>query len=103
LPFSDERVHSGEVERDNVTDALDEVAVLLRAEGADLVLVEADPKTARIEVVLELRDAHCAECIVPPQLLFDMVAAALGRELREEFELILRDPRSEASRPTGTP
>ena len=103
MPFSDEGVHSGEVEHDTVTAALDDVAVLLRTEGADLVLIDADPKTARIEVVLELRDAHCAECIVPPELLFDMVAAALGRELQEEFELILRDPRSDASRPTAAP
>ena len=88
------------MDHDTVTAALDEVAVLLRSDGADLVLVEANPKTARIEVILELRDAHCAECIVPPDLLFEMVGAALGRQLREEFELVLRDPRSGASRPS---
>jgi hypothetical protein len=88
------------MDHDTVTAALDEVAVLLRSDGADLVLVEANPKTARIEVTLELRDAHCAECIVPPELLFEMVGAALGRQLREEFELVLRDPRTGASRPS---
>ena len=70
--------------------------MLLRSDGADLTLVEANPKTARIEVTLELRDAHCAECIVPPELLFEMVSAALDRQLREEFELVLRDPRTGA-------
>jgi Fe-S cluster biogenesis protein NfuA len=89
------------VERDAVTAALEEVAVVLRSDGADLVLVDADPKTARIEVTLELRDAHCAECVVPPELLFEMVASALLRQLREEFELVLRDPRSDASHPSA--
>jgi hypothetical protein len=88
------------MDHDTVAAALDEVAVLLRSDGADLVLVEANPKTARIDVTLELRDAHCAECIVPPELLFEMVGAALGRHVREEFELVLRDPRTDASRPS---
>jgi hypothetical protein len=87
------------MDHDTVAAALEEVAVLLRSDGADLALVEANPKTARIDVTLELRDAHCAECIVPPELLFEMVSAALGRQLREEFELVLRDPRTGASRP----
>ena len=100
MPFAEARSQSGPMDHDTVTAALDEVAVLLRSDGADLVLVEANPKTARIEVILELRDAHCAECIVPPDLLFEMVGAALGRQLREEFELVLRDPRSGASRPS---
>jgi hypothetical protein len=88
------------VDHDTVAAALDEVAVLLRSDGADLVLVEANPKTARIEVTLELRDAHCAECIVEPGLLFEMVGDALARQLREEFELVLRDPRTDVSRPS---
>ena len=88
------------MDHDTVAAALDEVAVLLRSDGADLALVEANPKTARIEVTLELRDAHCAECIVEPGLLVEMVDAALGRQLREEFELVLRDPRTDASRPS---
>jgi hypothetical protein len=88
------------MDHDTVTAALDEVAVLLRSDGADLVLVEANPKTARIEVTLEVQDAHCAECIVAPELLVEMVGAALTRHLREEFELVLRDPRTGASRPS---
>ena len=40
-----------------VREAVDEMGALLRSDGADLQLVEADPKTARIE--LRLEPAHC--------------------------------------------
>jgi hypothetical protein len=76
-----------------VADTVDEMGALLRADGADLRLVEADPKTARIEIALELEDAECQDCVLPADLLAPMLRDALARRVPGEFELLLRDPR----------
>ena len=76
-----------------VATAVDEAAALLRGDGADLVLVHADPGTARIELRLDLSGVDCLDCVVPPDLLEQMVTAELQRKVRGEFELVLNDPR----------
>jgi Fe-S cluster biogenesis protein NfuA len=76
-----------------VAATIDEMGALLRSDGADLRLVDANPKTARIEVALELEGAECEECVLPPELLEQMISDALSRSVRGEFELVLHDPR----------
>jgi hypothetical protein len=76
-----------------VADAVDEVGRMLRADGADLVLVDADPGTARIRLRLELVDVSCEECVLPADMLLETVDAALRRRIAGEFELVLDDPR----------
>ena len=61
---------------------------------ADLILVEANPATARIEVRLEVSDATCAECVLPGPLLEQVIADTITRHSPGEFELVLRDPRA---------
>ncbi|MGH9027767.1 MAG: hypothetical protein ACRDWD_16885 [Acidimicrobiia bacterium] len=73
--------------------AVEEMSVILRLDGAELHLVGADPKTARIEVRLELEDAGCENCVFPPELLEQMISDAISRRMRGEFELVVRDPR----------
>jgi Fe-S cluster biogenesis protein NfuA len=77
----------------DVAEAVEEMGALLRLDGADLRLVEADPKTDRIEVALELGGVDCEECVMPPALLEQMISDAVSRRVRGEFELVLRDPR----------
>ena len=76
-----------------VAETVDEMAALLRLDGADLRLVTADPKTDRIELALELDDAECEDCVLPAELLREMISDALARRVGGEFELILHDPR----------
>ena len=76
-----------------ITEAVAELAQLLRADGGDLLLVEANPKTDRISLQLVLDDVSCADCILPPDMLFDTVQQSLQRRIRGEFELLLDDPR----------
>lgn len=73
--------------------AVDELRRLLRADGADLALVAADPRTDRIELALDVSSAGCADCILPPDQLLEVITAALQRQVRTEFELIVHDPR----------
>jgi Fe-S cluster biogenesis protein NfuA len=82
------------MDHDAVVEAVDEVARILRADGADLELREADPKTARIHLVLILESVSCAECVLPPQMLFETIEQSLQRRVPGEFELVLDDPRA---------
>lgn len=79
-----------------VGEAVEEMGLLLRSDGADLTLLEANPKTARIELRLELEGAECAECVLPADLLEQMISESLSRRVPGEFELVLHDPRRDA-------
>jgi Fe-S cluster biogenesis protein NfuA len=81
------------VDHEAVTAAVDEVTRILRADGADLALLEANPKTARIHLALVLTDASCEECVLPPDMLYDTIEQSLRRRVGGEFELVLDDPR----------
>ena len=82
------------MDRDAVVAAVDEVARMLRADGADLELREANPKTARIHLVLVLESVSCEECVLPPPMLFETIEQSLRRRVAGEFELVLDDPRT---------
>jgi uncharacterized UPF0146 family protein len=81
------------LERAAVVAAVDEVAGFLRADGADLLVRDADPKTARVHLALVVDDVTCAECVLPPDDLRETIAEALQRRIVGEFELVLDDPR----------
>jgi hypothetical protein len=78
---------------DTVAGAVDEVARILRADGADLHIVEADPRTARIRLRLELDEVRCEDCVLDPDALHQTIEWALQRQVPGEFELIVDDPR----------
>jgi hypothetical protein len=80
-------------DRSSVVAAVDDIAGFLRADGADLLVRAADPKTDRIHLALVVEDVTCAECVLPPDDLRATVADALQRRIPGEFELILDDPR----------
>lgn len=76
-----------------VAAAIDELSGLLRADGGDLLLVEADPKTLRVRVELRLDDVTCADCVLAPDELARTISAAIARRVPGEFELLVDDPR----------
>jgi hypothetical protein len=78
---------------DAVAAAVDEIGRILRADGGDLVLVDADPRTLRIRLELKFDDVSCEDCILPPDQLAETVNAAITRRVPGEFELVLADPR----------
>ena len=86
------------MDHDAVTVAVEEVARILRADGADLKLVEANAKTARIHLVLVLASVTCEECVLPPDTLYQTIDQALQRRVTGEFELVLDDPRTATTR-----
>jgi hypothetical protein len=76
-----------------VTDAVEELARMLRADGADLLLLEADPRTLRVRLEVRFDNVTCAECVLAPDELVRTVTEAIGRRVPGEFELVLEDPR----------
>jgi hypothetical protein len=81
------------VDTEAVADVVGDLRRMLQADGADLSLVGADARTDRIELALDVSDAGCAECVLPPDQLRDVIAASLQRRVPGEFELIVHDPR----------
>jgi hypothetical protein len=81
------------VDAQAVTDAVDELARMLRADGADLLLLEADPTTLRVRLEVRFDNVSCAECVLAPDELVRTVTEAIGRRVPGEFELVLEDPR----------
>jgi hypothetical protein len=79
---------------DGVPAAVEEVGRFLRADGADLVLVEANPRTDRIHLRLVLDTVGCEECVLPPAELRETLHVSLQRRIAGEFELVLDDPRA---------
>lgn len=77
----------------SVADAVEELARMLRADGADLLLLEADPKTLRVRLEVRFDNVSCAECVLAPDELVRTVTEAIGRRVPGEFELVLDDPR----------
>jgi hypothetical protein len=80
-------------DRATIDAAVDDLAGFLRADGADLLVRDADPRTDRIHLALVVDDVSCAECVLPPDDLHATIADALQRRIPGEFELILDDPR----------
>lgn len=85
------------MDESTVTAAVEELRRPLRADGADLVLIRADPRTAVVELRLELDGVTCRDCVLPPDRLADVVESVLRRGIPEEFELVLHDPRRESA------
>ena len=77
----------------DVAAAVEEMAELLRLDGGDLQLVAVDTGMDRVEVRLDIEDASCVECILPPEHLRTVISDAIGKRVHSEFELIVHDPR----------
>lgn len=76
-----------------VAAAVEELAIAFRADGADLTIVEVNPRSDRIHLKLQLEGLNCAECVLPPDMLYKSLLTTLTRQVPGEFELIIDDPR----------
>ena len=76
-----------------IVQAVEDLRRMLRADGADLVLLDADPKTDRIHLRLDIDDVGCAECVLAPDALRETIEQSLQARVAGEFELVVDDPR----------
>jgi len=77
----------------SVTEVVEEVDGLVRGDGAAIVLVSADPKRSRVELSLDLSGVECMDCVLPPDLLHQIIQGAFDKRLAGEIEVVLDDPR----------
>jgi Fe-S cluster biogenesis protein NfuA len=76
-----------------ITAAVDETGRFLRADGADLRVVDVDPKAARVRLQLVFDGVECADCVLPPDALHETIVDALQRRVPGEYEVLVDDPR----------
>jgi hypothetical protein len=70
---------------------VDELRALLRPDGADLQMVETGP--GRVHLTLDLANVECAECVLPPDVLDQMVREGLRRRVGPGLDVVFDDPR----------
>lgn len=70
--------------------------VVVRGDGADLVLVKADEKRGEVALRLDVTNLQCENgtCLLPGRMLEGLIMAKLQEHLEGEFELVLEDPRA---------
>jgi hypothetical protein len=93
--------YRGDMERVIVERAVEDAGVVLRADGADLLLVEFDAAVPMVRVAVDLDGAECPECVIPPELLADIIGDAVRRGVDGDIEVIVDDPR--AGQPESEP
>ncbi len=76
-----------------VATAVDELAGFLRADGADLVLVNANPKTDRITLRSYSTTSRARTASSRPTTCATRCSSRCQRRVPGEFELVLDDPR----------
>jgi len=78
--------------------SLEAARTVVRGDGADLVLVKADERRARIDLKLDVEKLSCDDgsCLLPGRLLKPMIESKMREHLSGEWELRLTDPRESA-------
>ena len=68
-----------------------ELNEIVRPDGAELVVREATMTSVRLE--LDLSQSTCPECVVPKDLMLEILASNLARLAPDVREIELHDPR----------
>jgi hypothetical protein len=79
-----------------VNDGVEELRALLRPDGADLEIVEivdTDDRGGRVHLRLDLAKVECVECVIPPDLLEQIVRDGLRRRVTSDLDVVIDDPR----------
>ena len=79
----------------SVEEQLDAVRPLVSADGAELELVGVDGGAVTLRLIM--RDAHCRECVMPGQLLSQLLLASLREQLPAITAVRVIDPRDPAT------
>ena len=85
-------------DQETIDASVEAARTVVRGDGADLVLVKADARRARIDLKLDVENLNCDDgtCLLPGRLLAPMIEAKMREHLPGEWELRLEDPRTQA-------
>jgi Fe-S cluster biogenesis protein NfuA len=81
--------------------ALDQVSELVRPDGGDIELTGIDVATGTVRTRLVIETANCADCILPRQLLEEIVTGRLCRSVTGVQTVSIDDPREDVGFASG--
>lgn len=81
------------LERNEVARAVESVRNLIQPDGGDFELVEVDGLTGVVRLRLLLRDAACAECVMPRAHLEVVALNMMKKRLPDLSAVTVDDPR----------
>jgi Fe-S cluster biogenesis protein NfuA len=81
------------MDRDQVTGALQPLRQLLEADGGDVTLIDLAPADGSVRLRLDLREASCADCVMPRPHLEQVAFNVLRRGLPDLKSVHVEDPR----------
>jgi hypothetical protein len=79
---------------------LDELAAIVEPDGARLLVRDASPSSVTIE--LDLSSSECPECVLPKELLVDILSSRLQESDPDVRTVELIDPRESDGAVPGT-
>jgi len=82
------------IDFENVASAVGRLSAMFAGDGAALRLTAVDENLGTVELALALEDVDCADCVLPPEQLLDVVNGALRRDVPGLRDLRLHDPRA---------
>ncbi|MDB6002893.1 MAG: hypothetical protein JWP52_4592 [Rhizobacter sp.] len=86
------------IDANEVSRTVAELSAMFEGDGAALRLTAVDEQLGTVELALALDDISCADCVLPPERLRDVVDGALRRDVPGMRRLLLADPRDTATR-----
>ena len=89
------------MEQDSVERTVAELSAMFEGDGAALRVTGVDPSQGTVQVALSLDDVSCADCVLPPDRLHEVLLAALRRDTPGVTRLELSDPREVAAPGAG--
>jgi Fe-S cluster biogenesis protein NfuA len=81
------------LDRNEVMSALESVRNLIRPDGGDFELAEIDDLSGVVRLRLVLRDAACAECVMPKTHLEAVALTMMQKRLSDLDAVTVDDPR----------
>lgn len=88
------------IDRAAVVRTVAELSAMFEGDGAALQLTSLDVELGTVELALSLDDVECADCVLPPDRLLDVVDSMLRRDVPGVRTLRLADPRDVRSQPS---
>lgn len=76
-----------------IRSAVGEMQALMRADGADLVVKELNVPAARLHLAVDLANVECLDCVVPPDMLRQVIQDSIAKKYAAELEILIDDPR----------
>jgi Fe-S cluster biogenesis protein NfuA len=81
------------IDRDQVARAVAGLSAMFQGDGAALQLTALDEQLGTVELTLALHQVECADCVLPPDRLRDVIDGTLRRDVPGVRRLVLTDPR----------